>query len=335
MEDIDNTSKNLFNIKARPFLLFKKSKKLLKVFCVLLSILFSLQACSKRTSSSEQERLILDKFFRYLLLNESGIYTLVSSKPITEGQFFYEEDNEKKKLHWDKLSEEEKRERILLINRDKPEDMSFYKNLPKEIKKKAIILRDRDYILDQSQVIKNWDVIEKIPLSANYILKREKLELSTEEGPIPFYNIFFVNVLETALLLQKNYELFRNVVGFDFDAMSVVLELKEEKSEFWDKLEESKNSLLWGLLYGFGDKNSFVFQWKHNEKYGLSNVLQTFSYEEFIPNPTIKNFPIPTFVSFFKDDPVVDHYKKERDKIQKLYEGKNFLDFSLKILCGS
>jgi len=145
MEDIANVSKNLLNIKNRPFLLLKKVMKLLKFFCVLLLILFSLQSCSIKPSHPEGEKRVLDKFFRYLLLNESGIYTLIGSKPATD-VWIYCESKEEKRKRWESLSEEEKQERILIINEDNPEDIAFYKNLPKKLRKNAFVVPDKDYV---------------------------------------------------------------------------------------------------------------------------------------------------------------------------------------------
>ena len=144
------------------------------------------------------------------------------------------------------------------------------------------------------------------------------------------FRIIFINVLEAALAIQENYSLFRDFVGFDFDPVSVVMELKEEKSAFWEKINSKESSFLWGVLYGFGKENSLCYSWK--SKHEFLNEVDDFMSDEFIPIPSLKNFSIPIFASFFENDPVVQKYKKERDSIQKEYQGKIFLDHTLKLL---
>lgn len=302
-----------------------------------MSIFLCLHGCNQQKTEKKlkDEKIILEKFFRYLLLDGSGIYTLVGSKPITSAQLFYEESKETKQKKWDRLSKEEKQKRILIINRDNPEDMSFYKNLSKEIKKNAFLVSDNEYTFDQSKVLNNWHFIENLPISDKYLLIKKYQDTFNFEGEsIVCYDIIFVNILETALILKKYYYFFRDAVGFDFDTMQIIMELKNEESEFWNKINDSKHALLWGLLFGFGEKNSFSFDLVQNKNYNFSNVIQKYnSSEEFIPIPSINNFSIPQFMSFSKEDPIIKKYEKERKQIQKEYQGKNFLKNTLDIIC--
>lgn len=295
-------------------------------------IFFFLQGCDRKTISSEEKNLVLDKFFRYLLFNESGIYTLVGSKPITDIWMFCEGKEEKIK-RWESLSEEEKSSRILIINRDKKEDMDFYKTLSKKLRKKAVVVPDRDFLIDFECFVNNWGLIKKTNISNKYMLIGrggfQKLKTKNEK----FFRIVFVNVLQVALTLQEHYSLFKDFVGFDFDPISVVMELREDKSAFWDKLEEGESALLWGILYGFGKENSFCYLWK--DKYKCLNEIEAFASQEFVSIPSLNNFSIPAFASFFEYDLVIQKYKKEKEIIQKEYQGKNFLDHTLKILSGN
>lgn len=272
----------------------------------------------------------MDKFFRYLLLNESGIYTLLGSKPITDVWFLCESKDEKIK-RWGKLSEKEKENRVLLFNKDKKADMDFYRTLPKKLRKRSFVIPDKDYLIDFECFVENWSLIKKVPYSNRYLLiGKEGFNKKEKEG---VFRIVFVDILKTALVIQENYSLFKDFVGFDFDPVVVVMELKEDKSIFWDKLKKGDCSFLWGILYGFGKENSLCYFWKHKHKF--LNEIEDFDSEEFIPTPSLCNFSIPAFAAFFKYDPVVQKYKIERERIQNEYQGKDFLDHTLKILCGN
>ena len=48
--------------------------------------------------------------------------------------------------------------------------------------------------------------------------------------------------------------------------------------------------------------------------------------------PFFNNLTLPAFTSFFKEDEVIEKYKKEREAIRAEYEGKNFLDYTLQKL---
>ncbi len=287
-----------------------------------MSIFFCLQGCSKKNEIgknkgyefSEEECSLLDKFFRYLLLNESGAYTLLGTKPLTD-VYICCETLEDQKERWDRLSEDEKLERVLILNQDDFNDMDFYQTLSEKVKKNAILVPERDYVFSLKEFIDNWSVIEKISISPKYLLIRKQV------SPNQIFRIVFVNVVETASVIQKHYKIFRDVVGFDFDPFSVVLELKKPKSLFWEKLGESGGAYTWGLLYGFGERNAFF--------YSSSEERPSFNGQTFNPLPSTENVLLPSFISFSKDDPIVKRYEKERVGIKKAYEGKNFVHQTL------
>ena len=66
----------------------------------------------------------------------------------------------------------------------------------------------------------------------------------------------------------------------------------------------------------------------------FENLRET-SYENKQNKPNIqviKNFSLPHFASFTKNNPVLSRYKKERKEIQRLYKSKDFVDFTLELL---
>jgi len=152
----------------------------------------------------------------------------------------------------------------------------------------------------------------------------QKLDPSIEK----MIDVTFVNIFETALTIQENYDLFKRAVGFDFDPLQVVFDLEDESSEFWNKIKGCEHSYLWGLLYGFGEKNTWGYFWKgrhiinaqtHAKEIGFADTISKQFRCKKMPSPTEKNafsvskFPLPPFASFSKRDPIVTQYEKERE----------------------
>jgi len=242
---------------------------------------------------SPQERAWLTKFFRDLLLNEAAIYTLWGSKPMTL---------------------------IHLILYTQEEIMAYYNSLSDEQKKEAVI--HRDYDLDENW--KKWEKIkDRFPKNRFLLFQRD----CSEGGKIG--NIYLVDVLQTALVIQENYASFQNVVGFDFDPIKIVYEIQDPDSVFWNKTLQ--HSALLGILFGFGPKNAWAFQWKYGHTPCLGNFQSTASDLNSFGQATLSNFPLPVF-SVFNDWEVVERYKKEREGIQKNYKGKDFVDLTLQRL---
>jgi hypothetical protein len=160
------------------------------------------------------------------------------------------------------------------------------------------------------------------------------------------YDILFVDIPRTALVILENYELFKQVVGHDFDPLKLVFELKNEDSAFWNKISGTPTySYLWGLLYGFGKENAWYYYWKSRHMMGEASEEEKLMSHSIISQPSrpsifpeerdaysISKFPIPAFVSFSENDSVVKKYESERDRIQQLYKGKDFVLFTLELL---
>lgn len=236
----------------------------------------------------------MEKFFNDVMLDESAIYTLWGSKPITKIAIHYYSDEEMEE---------------------------YYQQMSDEEKKNAVI-SDVEYDLPH-----NWEKWEKVrskfPLT-HYLFYR-KID---EEDP-KFADIYFVNLANTVQLLQKHYSLFSEATGGDFDPSQVVSEM-ESQSIFWDRV--NNNSVLLGLLFGFGYENASSF----HDKYGGSKE----SHLEFQVSDTpmygkvsIEKFSLPIFASFAKGrDAVIEGYINEKERIQKIYQNQDFLDLTLKKL---
>lgn len=258
-------------------------------------------ALAKPVVINQEDRQWMSKFFKDLLLDEHGIFTLMGSKPLTL---------------------------IILSHYTDEEIQAYYDGLTEEEKKNG-------HIIEKYDLPENWEKWEK--MSSLFPMKRFMLFKSDlYEDPNATF-VFFVDVLKTAMVIQENYEIFQKAVGFDFNPVEVVLEMKNKGSQFWGKV--NGNSFLWGILFGYGKANAFAFHWKHFDHTKMSENFFESLNPTFSEQPlrgkveiTLKNFQIPAFVSFDDNDPIIDRYKKERERIQDIYKSRDFLDFTLQRL---
>jgi len=267
-------------------------------------------SCSKPPEKplnlSKEERDWMDGFFKGIMIQEDAIYTLCGSKPLTE----------------------------IVINYYTPEEKkAFVTQMTEEQKKGAIWTVDYE-------LAENWEKWEKVrdrfPLNRRYLFFKKS---HPHDPKLAF--LCFVDVVKLAATLQENYELFSRETNMDFDPMEVVFEL-EKGSEFWNEVFDKSinNSALIGVLFGYGIKNAFCFQWKWWPSDGFQPVadkmIHRFSDKcRLQGEATIEKMPIPTFASFFEDDEMIEKYTRERDKIKKIYQGQDFLDLTLSKLTGS
>ena len=282
-------------------------KTKLKLISTFFSILLITAGCHKAEQSpilydlTTEEKTWLEEFFTGVMLQNPAIYTLRGSKPMTRISIHYYTDEEIQ-AYYDQMSEEEKKTAIYV----------------------------EDYHLRQ-----NWEKWEKI---------RDRLHISrflfykkNDTGDPKFASVYFVDPIKIAYTILENYPLFRNVVGFDFNPLQEALEI-EKGSAFWERV--NGNATLIGLLYGFGLKNSSLFYWKYwgqcEDCNSCFSCLTSYASDSLKDGTsTIKNLTLPAFASFFKDDDVIEKYKKERAVIQSEYRDKDFLGLTLQHLTVS
>ena len=279
----------------------KKEHTHLRLLLILLTIIFFFAGCDKAPNDipsqalSTEERVWMEKFFKDVMLDESAIYTLFGSKPMTAITLSYRSDEEVNAF-FDQMSEEEKATAVVV----------------------------NDYDLPQ-----NWEKWGKIrsrfPMTRYLFFKKADPEDSK------FATLYFVDILRVALILQEYHDIFKSETGIDFHPLQVVFEM-EKGSPFWDQVFD--NSVLVGLLYGFGLKNSYSFTWKYGELpetcTGFCQALLSRSSDEpTYGNATISHFRLPIFASFSEQDEVIEKYEKERGEIKQRYRGKDFLSLTL------
>lgn len=155
-------------------------------------------------------------------------------------------------------------------------------------------------------------VSTKFPAMKNFLLVERNRDL------------FLLDVEKCSKVVSRQYPFFKQLVGNDFSVREAVFEIQNEKSLFWDKVFSNHRAM--GLLFGFGEEN--IQRFEEKEK-------RYFSSSEAIPfgQSNAQIFSIPMFVTQ-PNDPVVLQYKKERDQIYKIYEGKDALQVSLQRLHG-
>lgn len=240
----------------------------------------------------------MEQFFTGLMLQNRGIYTLCGSKPITCITLNYYTDEEIQ-AYYDQMTEEEKKTAVYV----------------------------EDYQLTQNW--KKWEQIRsRFPMQRYLLYKKQDTESQK------CAQVYFVDPVKVAETLSKNYKTFRDITGVDFDPLEEAY-LIEKGSLFWGKAKD--HPVICGLLFGFGLKNSLVFYWRN---WGMPEKCQQFldctephvSESLIDGKSTIENLKLPAFMSFFKNDEVIENYKKEREDIQKEYQGKNFLSHSLRKL---
>ncbi len=247
----------------------------------------------------------MGKFFSDLLFEEQGVFTLFEDKPMVMTLLYYY---------------------------TKEEMQTFYDALPESVKKET-----QSAVYDYAE---NWDKWERtkelFPIEKYLFAKRcispdRKLFLGC-----------FVNIAETALAIQENYEDFRRVVGTDFHPLQEVLNIGDESSVFWDKV--LKNHALQGILLGFGKRNAYLFQWmaEGNSEKEEQFIEQSLLYNISDKNPfygtaTVENFAIPVFRHYASEEnnKLLEKYKQQREKIRSIYKGRDCLEVTLHQLTSS
>jgi len=296
----------------------------------------------KLSALSKEERVWMEKFLRNFLFEEDAIYTLTGSKPMTSFSICRYPPSEEK--------EDMELGVYFCLNKGDLQDRLLYRTLSTEQKKYVTLVEERDWIYPMSKLWEQWEEIqERFPINKRFLLvKKEYFEEQLKKYQcVSGAEIYFIDVFHTALIIQENYPLFKEAVGFEFDPLEIVLDFEKDTAHFWSAIHSAKYSYLWGLLYGFGKANSFAFYWKNRhmgnldrhreEKVVSSSIIKKSSSQDrpIMSAPdafSIRHFFIPTFASFAEDDPIVSKYKKEREKIKKMYKNRDFIDFTLELL---
>lgn len=316
--------------------MMKLKIRFLLVFIVILSSCGLNSSVSKYPYKSKAQKKNLEKLFRNILFWEGGAYTLLGSKPITSFEVVDSRNIKEEIFNHFPSGLDIK----IYINKDDERDLKFYHSLNSKNKQKVVLLPDNDYIFDIMPLWKDWeDLDRKVKKSKRYLLFKTEFSSDEEEG----YYITLVNVLQTACLLKKHYELFKPLLGDNFDPIEETLNIIDPKSKLWKCLHPKNlqnHHQQVGLLLGFGYENSQIFHWKHSslsrqdffkEIQGISNSMHDEVCQKSHPFSS-NNFPLPMFVTFLPNDPTWTKYSQEHEQIIAYYKDKDFLDATLDLL---
>lgn len=296
---------------------FKKKGFFILCVPLFLVTIFSLGSCSSKKQPllsaclTAEEKKDLDFFFRLLIFENYGAFVLFGSKPLCE-MFISDTEctagDEAFQQWFDSLPEQKKAE-IKAKIKNKVEDDPVYERNPY-----------RGWLA--------WEKVQKKIEMKHYILRIAPLR-----GPSG-YEVMLANTERTALTMQENYEIFREASGMEFQPFQVIRELINPNALFWKNIFSLPNHLAKGLLFGFGLKNSQLGHQRfshHLEKDSTEHIVSTTRVEFGSGSPS--NFNIPLFGTVLGDE-TIEKYKKEKVEIEKIYEGKDLVEVTLRRLAS-
>lgn len=301
--------------------------------------LFFLCACTKHRHQpsdftdclTQEEKIDLQQFFHALLFSNYGAYVLFGSKPLCEFSIHDMDSavaDEAFKKFWEGISEEEREK----IKEAKRRSLAKYNSVD----------LDKEMDLESSRY-RGWLAFQKLmgQFKLNGFLFRAVPTLRPDA-----YDILFINIQKTAIILAENYEIFKQAAGMDFHPLQVVFEAEDPNSIFWKNVMAMNNHLAKGLLFGFGRKNSIFCHWAFsngndnlympNEKYRkeIDSFLRQSRLSvstDIIPKGN-SSFSIPLF-GIVEGDETAEKYERERSIIKRKYQNKkNVLEVTLRQL---
>lgn len=307
-------------------------------FIVFLFFLFACtndrnQPSSFSDSLTVKEREDLEQFFQTLLFKNYGAYVLFGSKPLCELSI-RDMDSQAAdiafKKNWAELPPRA-RESIEALRRKVQS-----KKTQKELDGEADL---------ESTYYRGWLAFQK--LRERFKMKGFLFRVLPNRRP-DAYEILFINIQRTALVLSENYEIFKQVTKMDFHPRHVVFEAEDPQSEFWKNVMSVDNHLAKGLLFGFGRKNSLFGNWIFSGRRGdlpLPGEEYRKEVEKFVQQPLSListdvipqgsfSFGIPLFGTLPGDE-TAKKYGKERVVIERKYHNQDIVEVTLQQLFSS
>ena len=258
---------------------------------------------------------IEQEFVIYGLIRNGAIYTFLGDKPVsTFADYSLEEENEE-------------------FDGGKKEDSDFK-------------LGKNDFVLDKSKIKFTKDSFynhQKLPSLCSSWQKRHKLEgknfvlVFQEKGEIN--SVTLVNKRRAREVMEEHYQSMVQSLGVEFDIDDVLDCISSPDSFFWTHIMNVDcGDICPGLMYGFGIENAIKFQaFRYNgssaNDTAKENSIQSLEDRMnilFALDITLTDIILPQYELFFDPDPVLEHYKQERARIQQEYKDvdlhKLFLD---------
>jgi hypothetical protein len=234
-------------------------------------------------------------FAHFGLIRQGAIYTLLGSKPISTFLTMpksYPSDHE------------------MISTNLKPVAIDF---------SKCTFTEENRFNKDPKKL---WNIWIKRHVISNNRFALVHLDGEYEE------EIFLVNKMSLTELLNERYNLIAKHLNKSFDVDLVIENINDPKSFFWTEIINPDNGWLQiGLCFGYGLENSYKFErcMRADSFDGVFASNDELVNEEevnirFNQEVTLKDLLIPAFRFFQNPDPVLEHYKQERARIQEEYK---------------
>ena len=290
-----------------------------KFFLLLLLAIFVISSCTTRSQGSffsGPERKRYEDFFRRFLFLEQAVYTLYGSKPMTEIVLTPESPADKIAAQNRALQKLSQEERIRL--------------------EACSIDYEEGYWFEETWAM--WEEkLKTLPIK-RYLFVERKVGIPIDLQKNRY--VYFINIDEMVKVLQQNYPLFKDYVGFDFDPLSVVFDAKNVDSPFWKAIWgreiSDKSVCLMGILFGYGMENSHAFSkhhFKSNEKTeSIKLATSTVSIESMKQFNPPQSFLLPGYTSFSEPDYQKEKYNREYAMIRQIYMHSNMLECTMQQL---
>lgn len=311
--------KEFFMISPSPYF---KSKKLIVAVAftvAFLCIILFLTIFFLEKEEKTPEAILMEN----IMIREGGIYTLIGSKPMTE---FFLIDPKDVIPQTEAAMIKSYEELVATLRHGNEKKIPTYKEYKKDLKETMALQH-----LNNKKLWSAWKRSGRVILNQPYKLVVRKDIIEGEEVGL------FVNVVNTEYILKKYYHSFKEGAGFDFCIKEVVEELNFSKSLFWEKV--FKNHYLQGLLFGFGGRESFWFDWNERNLEHLEDVMcfgstilagfkeKAIAQSLYKKKITIKDLLIPSFTTVGVGSKTVEKFSKERMGIIKFLGDKDFIGF--------
>ena len=281
-------------------------------------------------------------FLENVIIREGGLYTLLGTKPITEfdieGTIEETEDDFRQNYGSLKAFIEKSEKELALTEEKRTSFNPKSETLPpyESYRSKCIERRDSLKSLNHKRLWEEYKE-KQIALDPKFCILSRKSPYG--EGSIGL----FVNIPNLIYILYHYREEFTERLHRDFEPNEVISQINDEDSMFWNAV--FKDHFLSGLIYGYGERSSYLFNWSGKYLQSVSEERRAFfSNEErlkksanLITNYHIKpsDLPIPDFFYFGVSDPKGLEYEIEREKILEHFNNKNFCLEVMKVLAGS
>lgn len=208
-----------------------------------------------------------------------------------------------------------------------------YKAMPEDFRKKVSFEKFNTIkqVEELREICNKWMKIQHKYIGEHFVVHFDEKMCSG----------YLVNIPLVIYVLREHYQDFSKVLGMDFDPAVVAKEINNNFADFWKIFKDNSNAYLMGLLFGYGERNSKLFQWEKEKS--ISFPFRVASYHSpwlkkrrfsrnFIEN--IENLDIPQFVVYQPVDEVVGKYLFEKEQILQIYKKRDFAETTVAFLKG-